>query len=303
MPGLYAATMATQQAQGRYPTALLSVMLYGPDLDSLAALALYPTIYDTVMHLGTVASCHPDAGKFMNIISNANYPGDLPANRAMLTGGAATAAAGVAALAALQDLQAIWIKYGSSEEHSHSTMLFTGTNNTVEHFEAWALDGGGYPIHLSICEEPDELGEDRTYGRSTRAEAQLAINRLVSADVNERRLGWDRLSRSGRDYAPSADEQVHINIHVEQQKGIGAFQNLVAARLRQAGSVRARAVEQIRNVYVCCHCQYETWYWISAYGRGWRKCGAAGCSRKYCSSCRRLLVNNTCHCGQATVWI
>jgi hypothetical protein len=305
MPGAYANAMVTELRNGGFPPNLLSIMLNVLDVQRNYGTVPPQVDYDTVTNLGLVSSCHPDAAKFMNIISDAQYPDDIAPNTQMVTGGAARTAADLAIQAAGQDNHAIWIKYGSADGHSHSTMLFTGQNSVVEHFEAWALDGGGYPIHLSIAEEPDELGGDRDYGRCTRAEAQVAIDRLVSDDPDERAEGWDRLSRSGRGYAPGLGEVTHINIHIEDQTALAAFSQEVKRRLYLSGYYRSRIVSQVRRVEVCCRCQSETWPWVVAYFKSWRKCGGAngGCLRRYCGVCRHRLIANACDCGQATAWI
>ncbi len=301
MPGAYAQIMLQQQMAGRWPVDLITLMLHYNTMHGNFNAGMPELNYQMLTDANVLASCHPNAIMFMNMVCAAPYANDMAP--AVMVGDAAAAVHVAAAQAAvLLDNRAIWVKYGSGEGHSHSIVLLTGTSNIIEPLEGWA-GAAGYFFHESVV-EADTLGGARNRPRPTRAAASTALGNLIAAGADDglglREAGWDALSRSGAGYAPRDGQPIRICVHVENMVDEATFRTTVRRRLEGVGYYKARAVERFRRLFACCHCQTTTWYRWMAHNWGWREC--ATCHRHYCQLCARLLlvVGDSCDCGQAT---
>lgn len=297
MPGAYTQIMLHQQMGGRWPLDQITLMLHYNTMQGNFNAGMHDLNYQMINDTQALASCHPNAIMFMNIACAAPYPNDMePA--VMVRDAAAGVHVAAARAAVLLDNQAIWVKYGSGEGHSHSIVLLTGTADRIEPLEGWA-GADPYFFHQSVV-EADTLGGDRDHQRPTRADARTALGNLIADNEADREAGWDALSRSGAGYAPRDNEVTHICVHVENMVDQATFRSAVRQRMLMVGYYKAQAVERFRRLFACCHCQTTTWYRWMAHSWGWREC--ATCNRRYCQQCARLLlvVGDQCDCGQPT---
>jgi hypothetical protein len=238
-----------------------------------------------------MASCHPNAIMFMNVVSQAGYANDEePAP--LRVGDPAVQDVVAAQAAVMQNDKAIWVKY-----NLHSFVLLTGEGGEVESFEAWAAQRQPYMFHLSVLNEPDDLGLPRVTGRPSREQAREALGWLLSAEVEERKAGVNRLSRAGHaGFGGSGkdDPIPGINIHIADMVDIATFQKRVFERLLAVGFYRQQALESSRGrKLVCCRCQGVASARGEAARDKWTECGA--CARHYCRRCDERLVD-LCDC-------
>ena len=292
MPGPYAQAMRSQLGKGGWPPALLTLMLHYNTLkrnftDNEHGSNLYLVDSGVAM-----ASCHPNAIMFMNVVSRAGYANDEEPAPPLADDLAARNV--VAAQAAvMQNGKAIWVKYGL-----HSFVLLTGDGGEVESFEAWAAQRKPYLFHLSELVEPDDLGLPRVPGRPSREQAREALGWLLSPDVEERKAGVNRLSRAGHQGfgGSSKDDSIPgINIHIADMVDVATFQKEVFDRLLAVGFYRQRALESARGRrIVCCRCQAVASSRAEAAKDKWTECGT--CARHYCRRCNDRLVHN-CDCA------
>lgn len=291
MPGDYARTLHDIQVQGRWDRQLLSLMLYRN------AMVVSPRdwpLNETLLG-GNLASCHPAAIRFMNVVRPGLFPNDEVFG---LADGKIDAAAqadvnlGVAAVN--QNDQAIWVRYGGS--NGHSFVLLTGHSNTVESFEAWAGEDGGYRFDQSVLDEPDRVGHPRADRSvvSTRAAIATALQDLLNPALPVRTAAVNLMSRAGvggfGNNALGANVP-GLNIHVAASQGLAGFAQTVRSRLQDVGYIRALTLylSSQRNTYVCCHCQAAVLSRQAAQTARWRECTT--CDRHYCRQCKHLLAS------------
>ncbi len=322
MPGTYAQIMLDAYQAGRWPLKFISLMLHYREMHNNHEASQHSQQRLKIEDENGWASCHPNAIMFMNVVSNAGYENDDTVGT-MAEGQQAANYVNAGRTALALDNKAIWVKYGSSENHSHSIVLLTGRANQVECFEGWAgkeeipkaeleearrRSGNpnlthrdrGYQFHWSV-QQADELGGARNRQRPTRAEARTALEDMISDAVAEREDGWDRLSRSSAEYAPRQNEHAEIRVEAKDMVSTDAFRDEVKRRMKAVGYYAAASVEKTHNFQqlVCCHCQAVALSRDYASGAHWREC--VMCIRHYCSSCaQHVLANNVCDCGEDT---
>jgi hypothetical protein len=304
--------MINLQTTGRYPAELLSFMLDYNDLRVNYNNNNHDINYLSLTNVWLQASCHPNACRFMNIVTNAAYNEAQAPN--LVQGHAAALLVAAAQAEVMQDSRAIWVQYGA-----HSFVLLTGYNDQIEPLEGWAGNPFGYPFYLSVCRDADTTGVlydtntgrpildadgdiQRTHqGRVGRDEAREALGWLISNNFAERVTGINRLSRAGLGgfggfhHAHGAlvvDQPPELNIRFAPMVDLGTFRTRVAERLNAVGHYRQKAIEsQFANYLVCCHCQTKARYFTG----NWREC--TQCRRHFCPTCKRLLL------GHAHRWV
>src|SRR5438093_56924 len=136
MPGPYARVMREERQMGRYPEFLLTLMLFRNSMKDYAdegSHDLNHTFF--VVSWNTLPSCHPMALRFMNMVSDANYPNDEATSHEKRDDAAnEDAAQGAAAIK--EGKKAVWVTYGHHE--GHSFVLLSSHDDQVESFEGWA---------------------------------------------------------------------------------------------------------------------------------------------------------------------
>jgi hypothetical protein len=291
MPGAYATALENLIRVGRWPGSMLHKMLYRDTLTGN-----HPNWQlNTFIHGPNLPSCHPTAIRFMNVIHPGLFPGDdvfgLGDGK---IGVAAQGDVDAAVLAANQNDQAIWVRYGGS--NGHSFVLLTGHANTVESFEAWAAGHGGYWFNQSVINEPDLVGHPRQDRNlvSTRAAIAVALQDLLDPNLVTRTAAVDIMSRAGvggfGNNALGANVP-GLDIHVTPSQGLAGVIVDVRQRLIETGHICAytRYRSSGDTVYACCRCQGEVVGQAAARTARWRECGT--CTRRYCRQCKHLLAS------------
>lgn len=309
MPGIYATAMRSVLIQGYWPRKLLSFALQRNDMKAN---------YDAGDHWANAtmlndmawASCHPQAIRFMNLVSDLDYSEDAAPVNLAYDEDAMTNHVQPAMAAVVSDRKALWVMYGG-----HSFVILT-SGGGVEIFEAWA--GGArrreleyyYCFHQSVLEEPAVVGIPR-HRLPTRQEARLAFQELLSDDAAERKHGQDWLSRAGHGAfggVGQGEPAPGINIHVADTVNENLFRNRLNSRLTDVGHYCQKAYEGLHpGRLACCHCLKHVNTLLEAKGGRWREC--TRCGRYYCQRCKHLLSfgfwgtmtrTRRCDCGQET---
>lgn len=283
MPGAFANGMIASLASYRWPDQIVTLMLHYNTMNQNVHDGAEDLTYLLVTNLPTLPSCHSDAQRFMNIVTNANYDeANTPPN--LSHGAAAAIEVANAQAAVVNNDQALWGMYGL-----HSFVILTGQDPQVEIFEAWAGGGGGYSFYQSVINEPDSLGVPRVHNaRPTRANAAIALGELISGNVATRLHGVNTLSRAGHpgfgghtDGSPVPGIQIRIVPMVDR----AAFGNRFLDRCRWVGYWVAASMQlHGGNNLVCSHC-FASQPLAAARAAAWVQCTVCG-ARRFCANCK-----------------
>ncbi|OAI41599.1 hypothetical protein AYO40_03015 [Planctomycetaceae bacterium SCGC AG-212-D15] len=293
MPGQYAQAMSDVVHQGRFHDELLSLALNRLDMRKNCRAHEHFLNYDLAIDdFAHQSSCHPNAGCFMNMVSDTNYHDDMAPERALRDGLAQTDVQN--AQGALDGGNtAIWVQYGGMNGHSFVLVI----SNEVEIFESWAGGGGigqviAYHFHRCVLElgQPDRVAAQGA-GRPTIANARTHLGNLIAATRAQREYAADRLSRAsygGFDHEDvNANIIPYIGIRTGNLKTVANVRTELKNRLLEVGYYRQRALENhTPGIVVCCHCQAQVSNAV-AHQNKWRDCPT--CHRHYCPLCKLLM--------------